>query len=713
VIGTLRLVRGFIALAIPAILFLAPATSHSNCSGGGPAQMLGNVVWFMKDSLSACPAGDTVLVGDVRHPCRLRISIEYADVNCNPVVGVRPESIWVTVQSTTGNLKVNDEGAKIFADDSTDAGGNARITIPSFSGNGTISLKLWVSGVSQGTKSGVVRTTDSNADGRSASDDLNCGPCIGDINYDGMINGNDINLIRVHADPGHWHRNVLFGTLDRRTTTSGIKAPETFNTLGDDFGWSPSGRMLAVSIFDTVLNQPFGNCAINLIPADSTSYGTIPFSMPPHVILPHPSNHDYSPQWSPLGTTIFWNRGDFYMMYKGIYGQNPDTATYTVPITTSLTTMTEMSLSPDGSTLLFSGFGPGQHAHLFTVPISGGVPSALTADVGTAAHFAQWAPDGAFVFYQLGDGGTGTHIYKVAAGGGTPTVVDATDVGTAPFVSPDGAVILFAKGASSLVTATLDASLPSGVQPIVNYAQYTNPYYAEQKISPDGTRLAQRAVPPGHPTENAQLWAARRNMSLPPQFSAFGGQSFADSVAAIPISLLEGSNWNGTLVAYDPEGDSPLSFSAPSAYLQPGMAFTASTGYFAWTPPLGTAGKTFNVKFVVATPSGGTDSFIAQFSVHHPTTPNAARRSTPSARRVSTNPVRERFEISGNFSTAGARLEIFDVSGTRVARIGSTSPGLISWNLRSDTGRPMGPGVYFYRVSIAGEETRGKIVLVR
>ena len=63
----------------------------------------------MKDSLTACPAGDSVYY---RRPARLRISVFYSDIDCNPRVGVPPESIWAQVFSYTGNLTVNDEGAK-------------------------------------------------------------------------------------------------------------------------------------------------------------------------------------------------------------------------------------------------------------------------------------------------------------------------------------------------------------------------------------------------------------------------------------------------------------------------------------------------------------------------------------------------------------------------------------------------------------------------
>jgi hypothetical protein len=80
---------------------------------------------------------------------------------------------------------------------------------------------------------------------------------------------------------------------------------------------------------------------------------------------------------------------------------------------------------------------------------------------------------------------------------------------------------------------------------------------------------------------------------------------------------------------------------------------------------------------------------------------------------VSPNPVRERFEIVGDFGSAGATLDVFDVRGRRVARIASNSPGRLSWDLRSETGLRVSPGLYFYRASTADVETHGKIVIAR
>ena len=139
-------------------------SARASCDQPNILHCCPNAFWSLKDSVSACPAGDSVFAG---RPAKLRLTVHYSDDNCNPRVGVPPESIWAQVLSYTGNLTVNDEGAKIFANDSTDFSGLARITIPSFSGCGTVLIRVLVSNSSLGNKTATVRTTDSNADGRT------------------------------------------------------------------------------------------------------------------------------------------------------------------------------------------------------------------------------------------------------------------------------------------------------------------------------------------------------------------------------------------------------------------------------------------------------------------------------------------------------------------------------------------------------------------
>src|SRR5262249_20325611 len=82
----------------------------------------GNVTWTNPDSLAACPAGDSLVFAHSPlhpHPSRLRILLTYLNSSCTPRVAVPPESVWIAQVATTGNLRINDKGATIFADDSS------------------------------------------------------------------------------------------------------------------------------------------------------------------------------------------------------------------------------------------------------------------------------------------------------------------------------------------------------------------------------------------------------------------------------------------------------------------------------------------------------------------------------------------------------------------------------------------------------------------
>ena len=156
-----------------------------------------NAAFFPGDSVSACPAGDSIVANVYQalpHPSRLRLEVYYNDASCHPKPGVPPDSIWVTWTTASGNARINDQGQVTYADDTTNSCGFARITFPSVSGTGTIALTVYVSGRSLGTKNVVVRTTDPSANGVVGSEDL-MGLVYGDLNYDGLTDIHD--LLRV------------------------------------------------------------------------------------------------------------------------------------------------------------------------------------------------------------------------------------------------------------------------------------------------------------------------------------------------------------------------------------------------------------------------------------------------------------------------------------------------------------------------------------
>src|SRR5947207_52563 len=96
----------------------------------GPASAIPvpNVLWGFKDSVAACPAGDSLvgLLGAPR-PSKLRIQVFYFDNAGNPRVGVPPESIFVNISNAAGNVVANDMADRIYADDATNSLGMARV----------------------------------------------------------------------------------------------------------------------------------------------------------------------------------------------------------------------------------------------------------------------------------------------------------------------------------------------------------------------------------------------------------------------------------------------------------------------------------------------------------------------------------------------------------------------------------------------------------
>jgi hypothetical protein len=170
---------GFVLSVVANTFFVPPIHSFCLCSPqfgpSGPNDAYCNITWSFVDSIAGCPAGDSLIFTRPANrslPARLRIVVTYLDNDCNPKAGVPPESIYVTFASRTGNLKVNDVGTKVYADDSTDTYGRTRITVSSFSGSGSALIGIHVSGASPPGRLVRVRTTDADADGRATSADV-------------------------------------------------------------------------------------------------------------------------------------------------------------------------------------------------------------------------------------------------------------------------------------------------------------------------------------------------------------------------------------------------------------------------------------------------------------------------------------------------------------------------------------------------------------
>jgi Tol biopolymer transport system component len=578
--------------------------------GAAPAAAA-NVTWSYGDQVTACPAGDSTFVAG--HPSRLRIVVNYSNALGAPRNLVPPESIWVNLATTSGNVIVNDATVATIpadqwsmrADDSTRAGA-ARITVPSLSGCGTLRATVWVSGVSQGTASVTVRGLDTNADGRVTSADVT-GAC--DLDYNGFNDDGG----RITAHDLHWHRNALFGSLLRVSSLCDTCSPGTLNSIGDgDLSWSPDGGRLAFSSHQTA-----GKCKLFY----TSSVPGVGEMMRQFTFPSSPDSDDYDPSWSALGTEIVWDRHDRVIYRKGIPGLAADTSM--IAIYGSSDPTTEVAISPDGKTVAFIEYPAGIEAHVYTVPITGGARRQITNVPGQVESRPKWSPSGDTLIFDRAVGNRWDQYF-------VPINVDpippatlfhsaVVSVGTSsPSYSPDGAIVTMGDG-SPHIAYTFDARAadPAHRPGIANFPDFT---YAGTypRYSPDGTRIGLLAFDPRVPgAVDPQLWAARRNMNLPPSIGTLAGVTVRDSMPVVDLTIPATQLTQFSFTASDPEGDSTIA----SAYFLNtglGMSFTAATRTFSWIPPYSEIGHDFNVRFQVSTASGGTDYAIARIHVTIP-----------------------------------------------------------------------------------------------
>ena len=710
---------GHVAAATCLLLlaFFRDGLPQTSCCGGGPLSPGNcNVAWSASDSVTACPAGDSVYT----RPSRLYVRIHYEDNNCNVRVGVPPDSIWVTYQTVNGNLVLNDMGTKVFADDSTNANGDTWIILRSFSGCGTIRLNLLVSGKASGVKDILVRTTDPDASGRHESIE-NAPTC--DLNYDGVADINDVNIVRSHVD--HWHRNALFGTMVRRTNYCETCPGMSANTKGESqIFWSPSGRYIAHTAF--IDNSPgTPSCKVFIVPSDPAGGNALTqFTSAPLWY------HDYDPSWSPLNDVITWDRGDSVIFKKQVpWSGNPAEVVVTASNNAGCGAAHGddiPAISPDGQWVAFSrcNGNPTGGWSLWKIPIAGGAAVQLTETAAQTDFYASWSPDGQTIYFQRNDGSGGEALWRVSASGGTadpvfiPPQTPASNAAQ-PALSPDGRILLMGYGEEDpstrrVITHTLDPMLssPTPLQVVPNYPD-TN--FADSGLFPHFPILSPRLSPDGTRTAlgSKQVYAARRNMSLPPRITSVGTQGVADTAATTaPINVINGNPNSIQVVATDTEGDT---ITCHAYFLRTGMVWDSTTCTLNWTPAE-INGSKFYVKFVVTTKSGGSDQILAELDVVAPPQPNSAlmARAPEGSDPDGPNPTHGRFALTAPPAPGQtARLDILDVSGRKVATVHGPAGSQLVWDGRDRTGRMVSPGIYLYRMEAGTFRREGAVVVLR
>ncbi len=573
----------------------------------------------------------------------------------------------------------------------------------------------------------MVRTLDVDATGRVDTNDFFQTTC--DVNYSGSTS-DEPTLEALHSQ--HWHRNALLVTLVRRTNYCETCSEEAINTRGDSqISWSPSQRWIVHTSFVDAGGTNPPSCKVFVVPADPKDGNALTQITSAPIWY-----HDYDPQWSPLNDVIVFDRGDSIIIKK----QVPWVGTTETAITSSNNCNCGEfhgddipSISPDGQWIAFSRCnqqppcGPGGWS-IWKAPINGGSATQLTPQAARADFYSSWSPDGQTIYFQRIDATIGPQwtIWSVPAAGGTATQVfipphPGTNIYDAvqPALSPDSQILLMGYGkrdnfVRNVVASTLDPTIssPSASYVIPNYPD-TN--FAENgdfpiltpRLSPDGTRLA---------LGSKQIWAARRNMSLPPRITQIGSQGVADTTAKISINAARGLQTSLQVLATDPEGD-PLTCNA--YFLQDGMSFDSGTCTLSWTPTLA-IGTTVYVKFVVSTTtwpyaSGGSDEIIAALTVTSSSLHSAQTALIDSHElRDGPNPTRGEFAIRAlGTQGARARLDILDVAGRLVAKVAGRSGDQLVWNGLDSRGMPAQAGIYIYRLDVGGQLSEGKVTVVR
>jgi len=686
-----------IARGLAAALVLAVALAL-------PARAAPDVTWSFTDDVAACPAGDSVAAG---HPARLRVVLTYRQAPGGvpaPRAGAPPESIWVA-WSAGGGVTVNDQPGRAFADDSTDATGTTRVTLPSLSGCGTLAFSLYVAGELAGSGVATIRSADADADGSVGAES----PC--DLDFDGAVTTADLALRDAHAT--HSHRHAVFGTLVRRTNLCQDCGEDAPNTLGESsVSWSPDGRRIAF----TIHLPPDGRCAAFLVPSDpAEGDGLVQFTFPDTGI------HDYDPAWSPRGDEIAFGRADNTIWVKGVPGLAADTSLRLVTEHHDGTSRDRGDLtpawSPDGEWIAFSRKNaPAEHWQLWKTPSNGDTTRRvqLTSDAGGDAFYPQWSTDGAWILYErLTTGGVG--VWKVPAAGGTPVAVllpGADLSASTPTFSPDGAVILAGIGpaidaeahalAASLEGLTLPTPRAAPIAP--GFSVASGFPVLSPRLSSDGTRLALRTL---------DLWAARRNMSRPPRIVSVAGIAPDEARPVITLHAAAEHPSSFTVAAADPEGDA---IDLAAHFLRDGMSFDPGTGTFSWTPPAALAGTRAVVRFQATTPSGGSAYALAVIEVGAATGVGAP--GAPASFRLEParpNPSAGSVAVAYANPRGGAlTAEVFDVRGRRVRVLAralrAAGAGVLAWDGRDARGREAPAGIYWLRVRAGEERAERKVV---
>lgn len=319
------------------------------------------------------------------------------------------------------------------------------------------------------------------------------------------------------------------------------------------------------------------------------------------------------------------------------------------------------------------------------------------------------------------------HSYKVKANQTLPqdsltTAVylapPNTDAAT-PAYSPDGLVVTLGKGTHTggildVRAYTVDPAL-APPPPILNYPDTAFAVFGPHpvlspRISPDGSRTA---------LGSRQVWASRRNMNIPPQFTSVtstneGTRSIADTAATVSFTVFIDELSTITVQASDSESDA-MTYRADFWQPYSWMVWDAPTRTLTFVATPSSAQGFYYLKFWVTTTSGGADAFIAIVKVASQTAgPSSPVRAGAGGPADGPNPTGARFAITAPFVPgASAALTVFDVSGRTVRVVRGPSGSQLVWDGSDGTGALVSPGIYLYRLDVGRQRREGKVVVMR
>lgn len=201
-----------------------------------------------------------------------------------------------------------------------------------------------------------------------------------------------------------------------------------------------------------------------------------------------------APNWSPDGSFLIFNGGGCLHRLDLVDGAEPQ------PIDTCFAKAcnNDHGISPDGSMLVISDSTETGKSCIYTLPISGGTPRRVTANVPSWRH--GWSPDGrTLAFVDARDGAF--DIYTIPARGGEEKrLTDGSGHHDGPDYTPDGEWIWFNSDRAGTMQLWRIRPDGSDLQQMTDDGRvnwFPHP-------SPDGTKvlyLAYEADVTGHPRD--------------------------------------------------------------------------------------------------------------------------------------------------------------------------------------------------------------------